>query len=167
LKYHFFSAIFRLGSWAIPFNNIFICEQVEPQEFTIKMAGGQPNLAQLGPLQIINRGPDDAFQLAIIAVGDGADSIHLTAVGGCSLQAVAAGRQRAACPLLGTGAEATPLTTSVSFSVLETAQGRVEWSLRVESSCQQTLSIPVTVLIMPSLVLTVSPVSLLSLSGAS
>jgi hypothetical protein len=69
--------------------------------------------------------------------------------------------------LLGTGAEATPLTTSVSFSVLETAQGRVEWSLRVESSCQQALSIPVTVLIMPSLVLTVSPVSLLSLSGAS
>ncbi len=63
---------------------------------------------------------------------------------------------RAACPLL-----AAHLTTAAAFSILEAEQLSLDWSLGVESSCQVELTvIPVTVLLHPSVNISLTQVSL-------
>jgi hypothetical protein len=75
-------------------------------------------------------------------------------VEGCSL--VAGSPNRAACPLL-----AAHLTTAAAFSILEAEQLSLDWSLGVESSCHEELTvIPVTVLLHPSVNISLTQVSL-------
>jgi hypothetical protein len=70
---------------------------------------------------------------------------------------VASSPNRAACPLL-----AAHLTTAAAFSILEAGgqQLSLDWSLGVESSCHEELTvIPVTVLLQPSVNISLTQVS--------
>ncbi len=79
----------------------------------------------------------------------------MSGVEGCSL--VAGIPNRAACPLL-----AAHLTTAAAFSILEAGgqQLSLDWSLGVESSCQELTVIPVTVLLHPAVNISLTQVSL-------
>jgi hypothetical protein len=85
---------------------------------------------------------------------EGSKSIHLSGVEGCSL--VAGSPNRAACPLL-----VAQLTTAAAFSILEAGgqQLSLDWSLGVESSCQELTVIPVTVVLHPSVNISLTQVS--------